>query len=88
MRFQPKKPLSKEEHFSLAKDLRNAQECLEKWSERFYNAYSVNGKEVKELHKVLHLLSCTICDTQDNHFYLNVENEKTPYYGDGKIAWG
>lgn len=83
-----KEPLDKDEHFELASDLRNAQEILEPWVNRFNNAYSVNGKEVAELKKVLNLLSCKICNTQDNHYYKLPGNQHdSPYYGEGKCAW-
>lgn len=84
-------PLDKEEHLELARDLRKAQEILEPWMQRFNHAYSVNGKEVKELWKVLNLLSSKICDTQDNHWYRLEEAKEdghiSPYYGKGKVGW-
>ncbi len=86
-----KEPLDLMEHKELAKDLRKAQEVLEPWMERFYHAYSVNGKECKEIKKALNLLSSKICCTQDNHWYAleesKTEGNNTPYYGSGKCAW-
>ena len=83
-----KEPLDHEEHRELASDLRKAQEILEPWMNRFNNAYSVNGKEVAELRRVLNLLSSKICNTQDNHYYkLPDDGHRSPYYGEGKCAW-
>ena len=85
-----KKPLSKEEHIQLAKDLRKAQEILEPWMDTFYKTYPVNGKECRELKTVLNLLSSKICCSQDNHWYkipYGDQDHKTPYYGSGKVAW-
>jgi hypothetical protein len=84
-------PLDKEEHVELAADLRAAQKILEPWVQRFYHAYPVNGKEVKELIKTLNLLSSKICSTQDSHWYslkeTEVDGHNCPYYGKGKSAW-
>jgi len=92
-----KEPLSFEEHEELAKDLKMAQQILEPWMDRFYHAYSVNGKECKHLHNVLNLLSSKICNDQDNHWYtlptdsLSEDDpnraHNSPYYGKGKVAW-
>ncbi len=84
-----KTKLDIDEHKELALDLRKAQEILEPWVNRFYIAYSVNGKQVAELKKVLRLLSSTICSTQDNEFYndCHTNEHDSPYYGSGKIAW-
>ena len=85
-----KVPLDLEEHEEFAAALREAQKLLEPWVERFHHAYSVNGKEVKELRQVLRLLSSTICCTQDNHWYAITDKgqgHNCPYYGKGKVAW-
>ena len=86
-----KEKLNCDEHFDLAKDLQKATKILEPWMQRFYDAYPVNGKECRELKKALRLLSSTICCTQDNHFFkLDAEERqetKSPYYGNGKIAY-
>lgn len=83
--------LDANEHEEFALALREAQKLLEPWVQRFYHAYPVNGKEVKELLKTLRLISSTICSTQDNHWYSSigceVDKRKNPYYGQGKIAW-
>jgi len=67
-----------DEHDELAHDLEIAKQILEPWLERFYKAYSVNGKEVKELKKVLNLLHYQISVTQDYHWFkkLNKNDEK------------
>jgi hypothetical protein len=85
-----KEPLSFEDHEELADDLRKAQEILERWVQRFNYAYSVNGREVKELKMVLNLLSSKICCTQDDWYQQLPEledDQKSPYYGNGKKAW-
>ena len=86
-----KKKLTCDEHFDLANDLQKVTQILDPWMQRFYDAYHVNGKECRELKNALRLLSSTICCTQDNHFFKLDEKErqeaKTPYYGNGKIAY-
>ena len=83
-----KKPLSKEEHENLAKDLVNCQKLLEPWMDRFYDCYPCRGKECRQMRSVLNLLSSKICDLQDNHWYkLEDEGHKSPYYGPHKNAW-
>lgn len=79
-------PLTIDEHLKLAKDLRAAQEILQPWLDRFYKAYSVNGKEVNQLWRVLNLLSSQICNTQDDQWF-RITDKKTPYYGNGKRAY-
>ena len=89
--MKKKVPLTKEDHLKLAKDLRKAQEILEPWVDRFYDAYSVRGKEVGQLLLVLRFLSSKICCVQDNHWYQiphsQNEGHNTPYYGSGKKGW-
>jgi hypothetical protein len=89
-----KTPIDFHEHKELASDLIKAQEILEPWMDRFYLAYSVNGKEVKNLHSVLKLLSSIIRFEQDYHWSkLHIECSslderlKSPYYRSGKCGW-
>ncbi len=91
-----KEELSFEEHEEFASDLLKAQNILQPWVQRFYYAYSVNGKEVKQLINVLNLLSSKICCTQDDVWWTKQKKtykdnkfcgKDSPYYGTGKIAW-
>jgi len=84
-----KKPLTKEEHEVLAKDLRKAQEILEPYMQKLYDAYGVNSLPSKQLKKTLNLLSSKLCcSLEDRWFYVkNKEDNSSPYYGYGKKAW-
>jgi len=89
--MKKKVPLSIQEHEELALDLAKAQKILEPWVDRFYKAYSVNGREVAELKKTLNLISSKTPCLQDDHWYHLPEEQKksnsSPYYGIGRIAW-
>lgn len=80
------KKISKEEHLKCAKDLRKAQEILEPWMHRFWEAYPRNDARSIAMRKVLNILSSKLCCLLDDDWYED-EDDKTPYYGSGKIAW-
>lgn len=85
-----KNPLSIQEHLAFSKDLLVSQQILEKWVQRFYDAYPVNGKECKQLLQVLVLISSRICSLQEKRWFelpLNTRKEmKCPYYDDNARA--
>ncbi len=95
-RMKKLKPLTFEEHEKLAKDMRQAQEIMEPWLERLWQAYGVKSKDASQLFQVLNLLSSKMCCQLDNRYYeihaTEEEHEKfighrSPYYGSGKVAY-
>jgi len=80
-------PLNEEEHRKLASDLRKAQEILEPYMERLWQAYGVKSKEANQLFKVLNLVSSQLCNSLDNRWYQIPNLEHSPYYDSGKSYW-
>lgn len=64
-----KVPLTIKEHRMLAEDLRDALVIMEHWVDRFYTAFSVKGKEVKQMERVIGLLRTDMPLTLDNSWY-------------------
>ena len=82
---QKKIPLDLQEHEELAADILKVTEILSPWVNRFYKAYSVNGKEARQLLQALQIISSQICCIQDSHWYkcCKDDTKKSPYYGNG-----
>ncbi|HKM81884.1 MAG TPA: hypothetical protein VJY15_13085 [Candidatus Acidoferrum sp.] len=78
--MKKKIPLTREEHKLLAEHLLVAQKILEPWIDRFCDAYSVKGKEVNDLKKVMILLSNKICYSQENYWLNLTKDYKSPYF--------
>lgn len=95
-RMKKLKPLTLEEHKALALDMRKAQEIMEPWLQRLWEAYGVKSKDASQLFQVLNLLSSKMCCQLDNRYYQTPITEKehaeflghkSPYYGNGKVAY-